>query len=358
MIEIKGIGKYEVLPMLLQAVLDEDIDYLEQEVGKGADVSAEVTVSKYTALTPLTFAFIMEKREMIYWLVGKGVNLNNKQHPAFLDAVRYSDEEVIRFIAGQECVDIHCIEGNAYSQAQAGNRLENFAVIHSLGYTVKEYGGDIFRTLVFYIAIGKATLSDLDFFIANDVDINYNQEDMVVSKMTPLCIAACHGTLELCRWLIEHGADVTKTDQDGLRPYTFAIIKGDQAKAEYLKSLEPAHFHDKQKKLDELKSYSLPQELFTFLQGDNLTLECKTPCGIEWIRFFSLWDTVPMVYDGQDLLRLSATNDDYDHVVFLWSPKDEKIVSYDQEHEELIVVAKAEDFLIDAGKCINEVVLI
>ena len=36
--------------------------------------------------------------------------------------------------------------------------------------------------------------------------------------------------------LVEHGADVTITEKDGMRPYSIAIEKGDMEMAEYFKT--------------------------------------------------------------------------------------------------------------------------
>ena len=51
--------------------------------------------------------------------------------------------------------------------------------------------------------------------------------------------------------MVEHGADVTITEKDGMRPYSIAVEKGDMEMAEYFKSLEPTEFHDIQNKMDQ-----------------------------------------------------------------------------------------------------------
>ena len=74
----------------------------------------------------------------------------------------------------------------------------------------------------------------------------------------------------MCKYLVEHGADVTITEKDGMRPYSIALEKGDDEMAEYFKGLEPAEFHSLHNKLDELKAYKLPKAMIDLLQSDNL----------------------------------------------------------------------------------------
>ena len=76
----------------------------------------------------------------------------------------------------------------------------------------------------------------LNFFIKKGVDINYNEADSIYPfKPTPLCVAARYVDLEMCKYLVEHGADVTITEKDGMRPYSIALEKGDDEMVEYFK---------------------------------------------------------------------------------------------------------------------------
>lgn len=83
-------------------------------------------------------------------------------------------------------------------------------------------------------------------------------------KPTPLCVAARYVDLTMCKYLVAHGADVTLTEKDGMRPYSIALEKGDDEMADFFKSVEPAEYHSLQNKLDELKPFKLPKIMIDF----------------------------------------------------------------------------------------------
>ena len=57
------------------------------------------------------------------------------------------------------------------------------------------------------------------------VDINYNKPDSVYPfKPTPLCVAARYIDLQMCKYLVEHGADVTITERMVCVPYSIASL--------------------------------------------------------------------------------------------------------------------------------------
>ena len=150
----------------------------------------------------------------------------------------------------------------------------------------------------------------------------------------------------MCKYLVEHGADVTITEKDGMRPYSIAIEKGDMEMAEYFKSLEPTEFHDIQNKMDQLKPFKLPKALVSFLEGDTLYFELPDSDFIS-IEFFSLTDTIPFKLGRRNLLRLSKELGEYNEWQIVWDPKSKKIGCYDIEHQELRELCKFEEFMSD-----------
>jgi len=84
--------------------------------------------------------------------------------------------------------------------------------------------------------------------------------------------------LQMCKYLVEHGADVTITEKDGMRPYSIAVEKGDMEMAEYFKSLEPTEFHDLQNKMDQLKPFKLPKALVNFLDSELYQIYIHSLC--------------------------------------------------------------------------------
>ena len=310
----------------------------------GWDIEKGIKIGKYTNLSPLDIALIMESFDSVKWLVEKGVNLNVKGNPSFLLAVRYCDEAIIKYLVenGAKVNGVNEVKTEAFSQALYGKKYENLPIIHDLGHRVEKYGGQAFRS-----AVSDRNYEVLDFFIKNGVDINYNAADSVYPfKPTPLCVAARYVDLKMCKYLVENGADVTITEKDGMRPYSIAVENGNEEMAEYFKQLEPEEYHSLQNKLDELKPFKLPKAVMDFLQNEELHFELKD-CDFKWIEFFSLTDTVPMKKGRQKILRISKQTGDYDHIYIVWNPKTKKVAFYDIEHEEMNDICGFEEFVND-----------
>lgn len=351
MIQLKDLGKFESVPKIVIDIIEGNISGLELELSTGWDINEPIEVSEYSDHSPLELALVMCCIPSIQWLVEHGANLNEAENPSFLLAVRYADQEVIDYVVNQGA-NIHVLNAvgvDAFQAALYGKKYENLQIIHDLGHTVQKYGGKAFRN-----AITDENYEVLDFFINNGVDINYNKPDSVYPfKPTPLCVAARYVDLQMCKYLVEHGADVTITEKDGMRPYSIAIEKGDMEMAEYFKNLEPAEFHDKQNKMDQLKPFKLPKALVSFLEGDTLYFELPDSDFIS-IEFLPLLDTVPFKVGRRKLLRLSKELGEYNDYQIVWDPKTKKISCYDIEHQEIRELCKFDEFITDiAGQLEN-----
>ena len=353
MIRLKDIGEFETIPEILNDIMTENIPKLEEHLLKGWDIDKITSVSKYTDLSPLDCAMIIEAFESVKWLVEHRVNLNKKDNPSFLTAVRYCDEKIIQYIVshGAKVNMINNVKSEAFMEAIYGEHYEHLQLIHDLGHTVEKYGGKAFRN-----AVSDRNYEVLKFFIKNGVDINYNEADMIYPfKPTPLCVAARYVDLAMCKFLVENGADVTLTEKDGMRPYSIALEKDDIEMAEYFKSLEPVEYHSLQNKLDELKPFKLPKNLIEFLQGEKLHFELND-CDFKWIEFFSLMDTIPMKVGRQKLLRISKIAGDYEHIYIVWNPKTKKIAFYDMEHKELNDITDFIDFINNVSSYMQKII--
>ena len=344
MIHLKDLGTFESVPKIVIDIIEGEVPSLEIELANGWDINKHIEIGEYSEHTPLELALVMCCLPSIQWLVEHGVDLNDEENPSFLLAVRYGNKEIIDYLVANG-VNIHalnCVKVDAFQAALYGQKYENLQIIHDLGHTVQKYGGKAFRN-----AITDRNYEVLDFFIHNGVDINYNKPDSVYPfKPTPLCVAARYVDLKMCKYLVEHGADVTITEKDGMRPYSIAIEKGDMEMAEYFKSLEPAEFHDIQNKMDQLKPFKLPKALVTFLEGDTLYFELPDSDFIS-IEFFPLIDTIPFKLGCRYLLRLSKELGEYNEWQIVWDPKSKKISCYDVEHQELRELCKFDAFMSD-----------
>lgn len=353
MIKIKDIGDFESVPAIVNDILQGNTEALDEHLSKGFDIEEDIKLGKYTSLSPLDLALIMESFNSVKWLVEKGVNLNVKNNPSFLLAVRYCDETIIRYLvdSGAKVDGVNNVKSEAFSQALDGGKYDNLALIHELGHSVEKYSGQAFRS-----AVSDSNYKVLDFFIKNGVDINYNAADSVYPfKPTPLCVAARYVDLKMCKYLVENGADVTITEKDGMRPYSIAVENGDEEMAEYFKGLEPDSYHSLHNKLDELKPFKLPKAVMDFLQGEELHFELKD-CDFKWIEFFSLVDTVTMKKGRQKFLRLSKDTGDYDHIYIVWNPKTKKVAFYDMEHEEMKDMCGFEEFINDMPSFMQNII--
>lgn len=319
MIRLKDIGKFEELPQMAMHIYNGNIPELEAAIRAGWDIEEGIVLSQYTTLTPLDLALISERMDVIKLLVQHGVNLNVKNNPAFLLAVRYCKEDIVRYIAAQgaKLDKLNQVKSGAYSQAYYGNK-NNIPLIHELGLDIKQHGGAVLRK-----AVSDHDLKTVTYLLDHGVDINYNKSDMVYPyQANPLTVATRMGNQAMVQFLIERGADVTLAEKDGDRPYTIAVSNKNTALADYLKSLEPAEFHDIENKKFELRKYKLSDELVSFLTGKNLRLELtQNEYEIRYIDIFTLTDTIEMKIGRQKLLRLSADIDNYSDLLLMWNPK-------------------------------------
>ena len=344
MIHLKDLGSFESVPKLVTNIINGNITALESTLNSGWDIDEPIQIGKYSEYSPLQLALVMNCVPSVQWLVEHGTDLNDEENPSFLLAVRYGNQEIIDYVVahGANIHALNCVNVDAFQAALYGKKYENLQLIHDLGHIVQKYGGKAFRN-----AITDENYEVLDFFINNGVDINYNKPDSVYPfKPTPLCVAARYVDLQMCKYLVEHGADVTITEKDGMRPYSIAIDKGDMEMAEYFKNLEPAEYHDKQNKMDQLKPFKLPKALVSFLEGDTLYFELPDSDFIS-IEFLPLIDTIPFKLGRRNLLRLSKELGEYNDYQIVWDPKSKKIACYDIEHQELRELCKFDEFMAD-----------
>ena len=344
MISLKDVGKFEELPEIAMHISKGNIPALQAAIADGWDMEQSIVLSKHTAISPLDLALISQKLSVIKLLIEHGVNLNVKHNPAFLRAVRYCKEDIVRYVAAQGArLDLlNQVGSGAYSQAYYGHK-NNIPLIHELGLDIKQYGGEVLRQ-----AVSDHDFKTITYLLDQGVDINYNKADMVYPyQATPLTVAARIGNLSMVKFLVERGADVTLAEKDGERPYTIAVSNKDKALADFLKALEPAEFHQLENKKHELKKYKLTDELVSFLNSDKLRLElAKNEYEIGYIDFFTFTDTIEMKAGKQKLLRISANIDNYSHLQLVWNPKKKGLIGcYDMEHETYADLCSFEEFL-------------
>ena len=349
-IEIRNLGRFTTVPQVALDISLGNIESLESAFDHELDINGKI---KIVCKTPLDLALITEQFGCVKWLVSHGADLNAKGNPSFLTAIGYGNEEVIRYLAenGADINATNTFNAEAYEQTLSYKKFENLQTIENLGHTVKKYGGSAFRH-----AVLECQKEAIDFFICHGVDINYNKSDIVFPNgETPLCIAARNANFDMIEYLVTNGADVTIPDKMGMRPYDFALERGDLKMIEYFKKLDYTELYNPHGKQLKLKKYKLPNSLIQFLQKQNPYLEFGKNYTIPYIKFFSLADTVEMKVGQIEVLRISMETGDYPDLLMVWNPKNQCISYYDYEHEEFGNIATFDQFMKYPGEYVENI---
>ena len=170
--------------------------------------------------------------------------------------------------------------------------LENYRsadilpLLDRLGMNLEKSGGEPLRAMA---SSGNRMLAE--YLLDNGADINYHKPDMVFPyASTPVTEAARRGDLEMVRFLVEHGADVTIADKYGDRPYTLAVQSKNQKMADYVRELEPEDWHNEQEKARQLRPYKLPSAMTEYLKTGPLRLEFPECELTKWAELYSYMD--------------------------------------------------------------------
>lgn len=345
MINLKNIGKFHELPEMAMHIYNGNVPALLLAIEGGWDIEEDIILSQHISLSPLDLSLRLQRLNVIRLLVEHGVNLNVKNNSAFLLAVRYCKEDIVRYIVklGAKLDLLNQVGSGAYSQAYYGNK-NNIPLIQELGLDIRQYGGPVLRQ-----AVSNHDMKTVTYLLNQGVDINYNKPDMVYPyQATPLTVATRMQNLTMVKYLVERGANVTLAEKNGERPYTIAVGLKNTILADYLKALEPAMLHDLENKKYEVKKYKLSDELISFLTGEELRLELDTnDYDIRYIDFFTLTDTIEMKVGRQKLLRLSAYVDNYSDLQIVWNPRKKQIGCYDVEHQEYADLCSFKEFVVN-----------
>ena len=357
MYKIGYIGNFKTVPQVVEHIINNDIDNLEKEYNNGWDINQKIVLSEYTDITPIKIAIQCKNERAIKWLLEKGANVRAKEGDwvtPISDAARFCTTEIcelfIQHGALENLTKRQC--KRIYDDIFFGKNFKNIDVFEKHGITVKKYGSNCLRS-----AIYEKDKKLAQMFLDYGADINYHEYEMVFTQQeTPVMVATQRNSIDLVKWLVEKGADITIKSKYGERPYTIAVLNNNQEMIEYIKSLEPEDFHNAEALKEIIKKYKLPKEMVVFFKHDNLRIEFSGKIDSKYIEFYKLMDAVEMTCKRKKYLSLVKYSDNY-WVQILWYSKDKTIYAFDGEHEEIFKVGDWNYFINNCetivGKFIN-----
>lgn len=340
-------GAETELTPLAQAIMAEDIDALEETLGREWQLNEKIHFCKHCDDLAINLALIEDKQKVIDFLIRKRADLNVKGSPAITSAARNSNTATIEKIlaAGARIDVVNNVGGNAYSCALYSERFDLLPFLLAKGLPVDADGGVSFRQ-----AVHSKQREAVEFFLDAGLDPNMRRADMVFPyNPTALHVAVQKNDFEIVRLLVERGADVTLADNDGSRPYVSAALNKNVPMQEFIRALEPPDWHDPATKIRLLKSYSVPQGLIDFVQREDRRIQVGAEY-CDWIELLSLLNIYEMKWPGGPYLALLADVDDLASCGLLaWSKRKGKLAIIDQEHDETTVLGSWEKFIANPG---------
>ncbi len=348
----------------------------------------------YNSQYPLNMA--IKHKKAFEWLIGNGADINNNHLPVLHDAFRSLDMELVEYLMSQGA-DIN-IKRPSYDYREGSDVLygltyeiadnpvekiiEFIKCAQDHGYSIKESAGLTFKALVYNVVRSSPFMKNksesdmknwvvIKYLVAEGVDVNYNKNNQVFTRNdTALHIAASNNHLGMCKYLIECGADIEKVNGDGKRAYHLAYESGCEDAAEFLKSIEPPHYHDSQFNYNRLVEIGLPKPILDISVSTDRSYEFyKTDDSImvtvhgymddeEVSEKFSLFDTynfkgisfldvnnvISLNISGSNVMAITLPDEVYS-MTFYYNLDTNKISLYDMEHGNFDDIADVSTFL-------------
>lgn len=306
------------------------IDILLRELNKGWNVNEPlVKYAKEGGYTlPLMLAIQHNNMKSVVFLVEHGAMLDAGPDHAFMYAMQYADEDIIRYVVNSGAkvkVDSNVL--NVYDRIVLSNSFEKIVVkiplAIELGFPINPYALDSF-----YRVVTNEKYKIVDLYIKYGIDMNGIKKTMInPAGDTPLCYVARYGNSKMIEYLINHGADPTIPNKEGKRPYLVALTSGKLEIAKLLRKYEPNG-----EEPDEKVIKKLPKDLLAFLEKGNLKVELPDYNGIEYIEFLPLEDLAIIDFNGRKGILLTREVENYPAICLLWNTKKKCVSYYEEEH--------------------------
>ncbi|MDF2803810.1 MAG: hypothetical protein K0S61_3713 [Anaerocolumna sp.] len=307
-------------------VITGNTDHLLRELNAGWNINEPLLKFAVQGcyMLPLMFAIQSNSMVSVKFLVEHGAMLDADPDHAFIYAMRYADEEIIRYVVKKGAqVRVYCKVLNAYDYIIQEKRPEFIMLAIELGLPLIPYA-----LAAFYTEIYRNNYTMVEKLIYCGINININEKsNWNYLGNTPLCHASCYSDEKMVRFLIDHGADPTIPNKSGMRPYLIALKEGKVKNAQLLHQYEP---HSEMP--DEKLLKKLPKDLLDFLcKGDYKIKLLENNC-IEYIKFLSIGDLVEVNFGGRKGILLTCNFENYPDLCLLWNSKKKCVSYYDIEH--------------------------
>lgn len=320
--KIEDLWQYD----LTEDIINGDISKLQREYDNGWNVNDPLVryamQGKYTL--PLMLAIQHNKKESVIFLVEHGAMLEADPDHAFIYAMRYADEEVIRYVVKRGAkVQVYSRILNAYDFIIQEKRTEYIPLAIELGLPIRP-----FAQAAFYTEIYRSHYPIVELLINYGIDINYNKKtNWNPVGNTPLCHAACYSDIKMLKLLIDHGADPSIQNKSGMRPYLIALKQGKIKNAQLLREYEPNKDGPDEKLLKKI-----PRELQEFLEKGDLKVYMPEKLGIDYLEFLPLRDLAAVNFEGRKGILLTRKVENYPDICLLWNSKKKCVSYYEMEH--------------------------
>lgn len=319
---IEELWQYDVTDDILTG----NVDNLQREYDKGWNINEPLVKfaisGEYTL--PVMLAIQYNNLKSVNFFVERGANLDADPDHAFIYAMRYADEKIIRYVVEKGAkVNEYCRVLNAYDYIIQGGRGNFISLAIELGLPIQPYA-----VPAFYREIYRNNYTMIELLISYGIDINFNKKtNWNPLGNTPLCHAACYCDEKMIGYLIEYGADPTIPNKSGLRPYTIALKEGKLKNAELLREYEPSKGEP-----DEKIVKKLPKDLLKFLEAGNLRVYLPNIIGIEYIEFLTINDMAVINFNGRKGILLTREIENYPDICLIWNTKKKCVSYYEIEH--------------------------
>ena len=336
-------------PELVDFILEGNLPALEAELAKGWDIHKKLPIKETYSQTPFEIALYNHQNKVLRFLIEKGIKISKE---LFVNVCRYSNDPSLVKQLIDRGADVNASTHITPLEAAVYGKNEEIAfLLIENGFKLTPDGS----TLRMVASKGMYKLAD--YLIAHGFDVNYSEPDMVYPyNASPLQVAASNGHLELVKRLIELGADLSYKDKYGERAYHYALRNKQKAVAEYIKSVEPAEWHDEEERLRALKAYKLPEGLIALMRATDRRIPLPECEYTSFVEFAPLSDVKEVKWKNKKFLDLLSDADRYGAEGFLvWYPRNKKLAFADYEHETFTELCTFEEFMANPSAQINKI---